>query len=925
MTQQSAHDFLAYCDKHIKGDEKGEAQIFLDHLFTALGYADGLKGAGADCEVRIKKGKEAKTTSFADLVWKPRVLLEMKKRGTDLALHYQQAYEYWRHLVPDPPQYVVLCNFDEFWVYNFLKQAYEPLDKISLPELWEQRAALAFLLPKPQEPVFRANRTNVTELAADKIAALFRSLVQFPKRGIGRDEALRYCMQCVVAMFASSVGLLPDNLFTRLVRECADQKANSYDLLGGLFQAMNTPGITPAGRYQGVPYFNGGLFDKILPQELNEREIDLLDFAADKDWRAVNPAIFGTIFEHGLDKAERHVLGAHYTHETDILKVVGPVLVSPWRRRIEAADTAEALYDTLRALRRYRVLDPACGSGNFLFVAFKEMKLLERSLLARLRAVSTAPADRQALADFIRTEPAVSTHQFYGLDVKPFAVELAKVTLMIAKELTVLDATEGDDQQAALPLDNLDANIVCADALLLPDGQPQPWPAVEVIIGNPPYQSKNKMQQEFGAAYMNQLRAAYPAISGKADFCVYWFRKAHEALPADAYAGLVATNTVRQNQSRESSLDYIVAHGGTITDAISSQKWSGEAVLHVSIVSWKKGAEAGDKRLCVANERGELVCHLVPHISSSLSLEADVSTAAVLQTQRNSTVCFQGQTHGHEGFLLNHYDGQQLLTEDARNAEVVRPFLIANDLLGVIGAQPKRFVVDFTLLDVMQAGSYKKPFALVQKKVLPDRETRGQEQKAVNAALLAANPKAKTNKHHLNFLNNWWKLSYGREDMLKALVPLTRYVACSRVAKRNIFEFVSTTIRPNDALMVFALDDYYSFGILHSAAHWQWWQAKGSTLKDDARYTTDTVWDTFPWPQQPAKAQVRAVAAAARQLHEQRTRLLADYRLSLRELYRTMEQPGKNPLATCTTRLIKPWPPPTACRRASLGCRTCWP
>ena len=128
------------------------------------------------------------------------------------------------------------------------------------------------------------------------------------------------------------------------------------------------------------------------------------------------------------------------------------------------------------------------------------------------------------------------------------------------------------------------------------------------------------------------------------------------------------------------------------------------------------------------------------------------------------------------------------------------------------------------------------------------------------------------------------------------MAPLTRYVACSRVAKRNIFEFVSTTIRPNDALMVFALDDYYSFGVLHSAAHWQWWQAKGSTLKDDARYTTDSVWDTFPWPQQPTRAQVRAVAAAARHLHEQRTKLLADYRLSLRELYRTLEQPGNNPL-----------------------------
>ncbi|WP_462249896.1 type IIL restriction-modification enzyme MmeI [Ferruginibacter sp.] len=139
--------FIEYCSKHIKGDEKGEAQTFLDHFFMALGYTDGYKAAGADCEYRIKNDKK-KTTSFADLVWKPRVLIEMKKRGEDLSIHLQQAFSYWSQLLPNRPNYVMLCNFDEFWIYDFDKDIYEAQEKIDLEKLELRKEAFTFLLPK---------------------------------------------------------------------------------------------------------------------------------------------------------------------------------------------------------------------------------------------------------------------------------------------------------------------------------------------------------------------------------------------------------------------------------------------------------------------------------------------------------------------------------------------------------------------------------------------------------------------------------------------------------------------------------------------------------------------------------------------------------------------------------------------------------
>jgi hypothetical protein len=256
--------FVSYV-RTLRGDEKGEAQVFCDRLFQAFGHA-GYKEAGAVLEERVRSKH---STKFADLVWRPRLLLEMKKAGEHLDRHYRQAFEYWVQLVPHRPRYVVLCNFREFWIYDFDLQLDEPVDVVTLDELPKRYQALNFLFPEDRRPLFQNDRVAVTRAAADKVAMVFNRLV---RRGEDRAVAQRFVLQCVVAMFSEDAGLLPRGLFTELVRDC-ESNGSTYDLIGGLFRQMNSPTSARAGRFQNVRYFNGGLFREIQPVELDPDEI----------------------------------------------------------------------------------------------------------------------------------------------------------------------------------------------------------------------------------------------------------------------------------------------------------------------------------------------------------------------------------------------------------------------------------------------------------------------------------------------------------------------------------------------------------------------------------------------------------------------------------------------------------------------------
>ncbi|HEX8877671.1 MAG TPA: DNA methyltransferase [Phycisphaerales bacterium] len=965
-------EFADYAAK-LKGDEKGEAQVFLDRLFRAFSRG-GVQEAGATLEQRVKNDRGG--TSFADLVWKPHVLIEMKKRGEDLSTHLTQAFDYWVKLVPNRPRYVVLCNFDEFRVYDFDKDINEPQDTVTLAELPERYGPLNFLWPTNEKPKFRIDREKVTREAADILAAVYKRLAG--RKDVGPARAQRFALQCLVCFFSEDIGLLPKQFFTTLLDECIDPP-KAFDLFDGLFRAMNAKSGAKGGRFKDVAYFNGGIFAESAAVELDpEHEVAMLKNAATYKWNHISPDIFGTIFQHSMEAKERHAFGAHYTSPTDIMKIVRPTIVEPFTKAIDAADSLKQLTELRDRLTTLRVLDPACGSGNFLYIAYREMRRLEASIILKQSQMSKRAATGQGAFS------GVSPRQFFGMDILPFAVELAKVTLSLAPKLA---SDELHTTEPTLPLFNLDANVRVCDALIDEKGGRSLWPQTDVIIGNPPFLGAKRLKPERGADYVNAVRDAYPEVPGMADYCVYWFRRAHDHLPAatkaDPFkgrAGLVGTQNIRNNQSRVGGLDHIVK-SGVIVEAVDNQPWSGEANVHVSIANWVKTHEPNDyessaptggegtdgadcksvaqstkrgrkrsdaadsksaalgkdardlkslakpepineaavlipearklwykvdpksplfeaedpshQKVVTAGKRGktridksyELAFIEKSDIGAALTARTEASAACVLSCNEHPQRCFTGQMIGHDRFLLSQAEKRAICAADAKSAHVIFRHLNGREFLSDGGGD--RFVIDFGAMDQLEAARYKGAIDWVERHVLPDRKA---------AAESGKDSAGRQRSHHKQFLSRWWQLAFPRPELIGQISAKKRFAVCSRVTKRPVFVFVSSTIRPGDALSCFAFDDDYSFGILQSDAHWQWFVAKCSKLTERFRYSPESVFDTFPWPQSPTKKQINAVAAAGREIRAIRDKVLPTMTGGLRALYRTLELPGKNPL-----------------------------
>jgi hypothetical protein len=896
-SQEKLAEFVAWCSKHITGDEKGQAQIFLDRLFQAFGQA-GCLDVGGTTEFRIRKaGEDGGGTAFADYVWKPIVLIEMKKRGENLQKHYRQAFDYWTRLVPNRPRYVLLSNFDEFRVYDFDTDIDTPKDTLALADLPHRWGPLAFLAPGSPAPSFVNDRESVTRQAADCLADCFKGLV---RRGVDRATAQHFILQMMVALFAEDIDLLPKYFVTKILDDCTTP-ADAYDLIGGLFEAMNTRTSPTGGRYKGVAYFNGGLFAQPARLEIQDLELVLLRKAADYDWSKVQPEVFGTLFQHSMDDDERHAYGAHFTHPSDIMKIVGPTIVEPWREQIEGAKTLKRLIELRDRLHHFRVLDPACGSGNFLYIAYRELKRIEARIIERMQEYVSRTEPGQRMLSFL------SAQNFYGLDILPFAVEIAKVTMMIARKLAIdeLHITE-----QALPLDNLDQNFIAADALITADGSPAPWPAADVIIGNPPFLGSRFFAKEHGYDYVRKVHAAFPNVPKMADFCVYWFRKAADHLPscttADPVAGragLVGTQNIRNNESRQGGLDHVTATG-TIIEAVDNQPWSGEAKVHVSIANWVKTQDSdllpNNRKLWFKVEpiagkaavgggrtspEYQLNFREGTFINSALSDETDVSSARRLHINEEPKLVFTGQNPCHDGFKLKPDEARSLLIKDPHSRDLLFPYMTGLDL--VTAGMPTRWVIDFGQRDMLEAMQYSPAFALLKERVMNEVLDKATAEKAATG---------KETTRWTRMAERWWQFRDWMPGTVAAVNSHPRYIVLPRVGKRPTFAFVSRVVRPDMQLMVFAFDDDYSFGILLSNAHWKWFIEKCSKFKSDFRYTSDTVFDTLPWPQAPTPKQIDTVACAAREIRRVRAEALAKMKGGLRALYRTLELPGTNPL-----------------------------
>jgi hypothetical protein len=840
---------------------------FTRALLACFGWPDG-EPPGARMPGSLSVVDQAKHRTREVSAWWPerRVLADVVPADAPLDAAWGDLLRVCLQADPNP-QYVVLTNGRELRLYDLSRDRATPRVAFPLDDLAKYSEVFAFLAPDwvPGTTPKFINVEKVSGEVADLVARLYRSLkARFPKR---EDDVVRFTLQCIITMFAEDIGLLPPQYFTSILYEGA-RHGDAERRIRDLFALMSTREVPPP---RPIAFFNGGLFSTPVTLPLAGAELAALTKAAEANWRYVDPHIFGSVFQGIMDDAERHASGAHYTAHDDIMRVVGPTIVEPWQKRITAATTLAELRDVRKGLVTFRVLDPACGSGNFLYVAFRELYALETQVVVRMHREFASAKD-------IGWASGISTLNFYGIDTNRFAVELAKVTLNIAKKIAfeerrqkVADASaQGElDIDPSLPLDNLDKNIVCADALFTE------WPEVDAIVGNPPFLGGTKIRKELNEGYLQRLHEAFPDVPGRTDLCAFWFRRAQDRLAIGGRAGLVGTSGIRVGRAREASLDYLVATGGTITDAVSSVEWPGEAALDVSMVNWTKGPSDGPHRLIIGKEVFSL-----DRIPTHLQIQADLSVAREIRA--NAAITAEGVSFGHPAFRSTGASGFSIGTT-TRNPRIVRPVATGDDLLrGRMAADPEYciFLCDcHSEAEAQKIGG--KAFDHLKRHVYTSVRERAESGKETD--------------HYGSWLRTWWKPHWSRDAFFASVRGQSRMLVCSKVISRPVFAFVSTRYVPNNTMQMFALADDYSFGILQSGPHWAWTKAKGGKVRQDIRYTTE-VWTTFPWPQDVGNSSVVRVAAAARELRATRSRLMGENGWSLRDLHRAAEVDGPHPL-----------------------------
>jgi hypothetical protein len=552
------------------GSERAEAQTFLNELFAC--YGRDRRDAGAEFE-------EAHTsTGIMDLYLPGKAIIEMKapKEADRLDQHRRQALDYWRYSADvaterPAPQYVVLCAFQLFEIWEPGHYPTEPRMTFTLEELPDRYEALLFLAGPAEEPLFHHTSRALTTQAATAVAGVYQQLLQ---RGAAKPPVVRnFVLKLVWLFFAEDYAMIDGRPTEAILRLLAEQSFwTSYLMFGGFFTALNDPDNDGRhGALRGTTYVNGELFaDRALVHLTRDEARSLYDLAQ-FDWRQVDPTIFGSLLEGFLGSESRSNLGIHYTHEADIMKIVRPTIVRPWQARIDAVASPAEAVALLEELCRFRVLDPACGCGNFLYIAYRELRSLEHTLKQRV-----AELCRGAGLPVPGPLPHYPLRNLHGIDAVAFATHIARVTLWMGHRQMI---DRYGPAESPLPLVDL-STIQTADALKIP------WPEVDCIIGNPPFLGSQHMREAHGDDYLTWLSGQFKV--GIKDYCVYWFRKAHDHLQPGQRAGLVGTNSVSQNRARSASLDYVTSNGGVITDAVPTQVWPGEAKVHVSLVNWVK-------------------------------------------------------------------------------------------------------------------------------------------------------------------------------------------------------------------------------------------------------------------------------------------------------------------------------------------------
>jgi hypothetical protein len=813
------------------GTEKSEAQTFLNQLFDAYG-SDRIE-VGAQFEA-FKS-----SAGFMDLHWPGVCIVEMKAPHVEVSSAREQVKKYWEESADeasDTPaaQWVVLCNFRQFEIWEPGRFPKAPRATFTLEDLPSRYDALMFLAGTDQQPNFAELHKELTADAAKQVGDVYLSLID--RSAAPPDEIIRFIMQSVWTMFAEELGLLDGSPFKKTVAQALKAPEESAQKLGFLFRVLNQKGDQHRkGILAGTRYVNGQLFADPAEVELNSEELALLTEASGHNWGKVEPTIFGSLMERIIAGK----LGAHYTHEADIMKIVTPTIIRPWQERIDAATTPNEAVGVLEELCAFTVLDPACGCGNFLYVSYRELRRLEsvvKQRISDLAASTGLPAPKGEL-------PYVKLANFYGIELQPAAVLIARVTLWMGHRQMI---DKYGESETPLPLVNL-AGITIGDAVF------EPWPEVDCIVGNPPFIGDRRIRREMGGAYVEKLKKAFPGI-GVVDYCAYWFRLAHGRMRDGQRAGLVSTNTLRENKHRLASLRYILENGGVITDAVSSQKWPGEANVHVSLTNWIKNPKEPVAAFTLDG---------VPVATINSKLEAERAINEPIKLKVNGKKAFIGCQPTGEGFILEEDIAHSFTA--AGEGDVVRRYLTSDDLIDVVGSEPSRWIIDFGTMKLEEAAKYPKSLKVVRDKVRSEREGKGR-----------------------HFERLWWQFAWPRPPMRLALNDLDRYIVSTLTGKRLFFSWADKDWCPSNLVGVFAFDDDYAMGILASYLFEAWARGESSTFETRIRFTPSTAYETFPWPA-PNAGEKAAVEQASLALLARRREIAVSDQIGLTNLYNLVD------------------------------------
>ena len=851
-------------------NERAASQSHFNDICALLGVDDPITADPKGEWYAFEKGasKTSGGEGWADVWRKGCFAWEYKGRKKDLDKAFAQLQQY--AIALENPPLLIVSDMDRFRIHTNWTNTVQEVHEFALDDLTDgsTRDLLRNAFEDPERLRPAKTRQMLTEEAAEEFAQLAQRLRD---RGHEGHTVAHFVNRLVFCMFAEDVGLLPGHMFSEMLKASRSQPESFSGHAATLFAAMKSGGLVG---FTKVEWFNGGLFDDDSALPLEREDIDSLIAAAALDWSEVDPSILGTLFERGLDPDKRSQLGAHYTDRDKIMQIVEPVIIRPlseeWAairsqieelvasapqqtadkllrgsdkaKRTKALDKAqELLRSFVERLRTFRVLDPACGSGNFLYLSLLALKDLEHRANLEAEALGCS-----------REFPAVGPESVLGIELNPYAAELARVSVWIGE---IQWMRRNGFEAARNPILRSLGNIECRDAVLDEEtGERARWPEANVVVGNPPFLGDKRMFSVLGKTYTNSLRAAYKSkLVGRSDLVCYWFARASELMRQGKLqrAGLVATNSIRQSSNR-GVLSDILKHN-IIFAAWADEPWVVDgASVRVSLVCFGIEPIGVTPRLD-GSPVGKIGADLTEQ-------EADVKLRPNYRLAENRDVAYQGIKRVGKFEIPRKVAVEWIASPSnpngRKNSDVLRPWASGFD---VVRRPQDYWIVDFGWdTPAADAALYELPFAYLDKEVRPTRN--GKREARANEM--------------------WWIFYWPRPEMRRKLKTVSRYLARPSVSKHHIFRWLDPVIVPDGALVVIARDDDVTFGILQSKIHECWGLSRGSTLEDRPAYTPSTTFETFPFPEglapdKPAAEyaddpRAVAIATAAARLNELR-------------------------------------------------------